>query len=197
MKKLFVLCLFLFLTKFSFAQFNQGRMLLGGGLGFQSNTSKVKGSGATVTEGRGTIISVNPRFGYFFIDNLAGGLSLEISSSTEKPEGSNDKFTATAFAVSPFVRYYIKPGIFVQGEYGFGSVSEKATSGNSSNEETRPLSRWSLGAGYALFLNDHVAVEPFVGYQSLGVKDSDVDVRSVNAGLFINLGIQVYLGDRN
>ncbi len=60
------------ITTFSsvFAQFEQGRLLAGGDISFAATTNKTKDDNSTTTNSKTTSFSLNPRAGYFFIDNL-------------------------------------------------------------------------------------------------------------------------------
>jgi len=181
------LVVFSFITAFS--QFNKGRILLGGNSSFSATTEKYKSGNTTTTESKSTSFTFNPQVGYFFIDNFAAGLGLIVDAGSTKYEGTNNKSSFSSFQVAPFVRYYLKPGIFFQGMYGIGSENDTNTNGTKSSYS---LSSWSLGAGYAWFLNDHVAVEPFIGYKSNAYKLNGN--KTIDGGLSINIGLQVYLG---
>ncbi len=193
MKKLFITTLIVFAGVSAFAQFEKGRILAGGSVSFASSTNKTKTDNATTTNSKTTSFDFGPRAGYFFIDNLAAGLGLDLSTSSTKQEGSGDKDASTTFLISPFVRYYLQPGIFFQGQYGIGPETEKSTNASTTVTTKYTGSSWSLGAGYAYFLNSNVAVEPFIGYGARSRKLKDSDVKGVNSGLFINIGFQIYL----
>ncbi len=200
MKKIITVFAFALICSGAFAQFNQGRYLVGGSVGFSATTSKAKNDNATSTLSRSTSLSFSPNAGYFVIDNLAVGAALNLSTNTTKDDGNNaDKTTSTTFSLTPFVRYYLDPGIFFQGQVGFGSSSYKSkeTGSNTTVTTKYGVFNWALAAGYAYFLNDFVAIEPMVGYGSDSFKNSDADVKLVDSGLFINIGLQVYLGARN
>src|SRR5258708_35660342 len=94
------------------AQINQGQWLVGGNVNFTSS----KQGDAKLTH-----INFSPDAGYFFINNFAGGLRLNVSS--DKPDGGD---ASTIFTVAPFVRYYFLPSaqkvnVFADAQYGFGS----------------------------------------------------------------------------
>jgi outer membrane protein W len=182
-----------------FAQFNQGRMLAGGDFQFSSNTEKGKSGSTEVTIGKTTSFSLGPQFGYFLIDNLAVGASLSVTTSKFKPEDDNDpENSGSELLLAPFVRYYLSQGIFFQGQFGIGSSKEEFSSGNVTVETKYGLSSIGIGAGYAYFLNDHVAIEPLIGYSSVSrkEKDSDPEVKEISSGLFLRVGFQVYLGNK-
>src|SRR5687768_11844722 len=90
MKKITILAITLFSSIVGFAQFNQGRMLVGGSAEFRTIADKNKSGGTTTTNGNRTTLSVSPSFGYFFIDQLAVGASLDMGHSKWNAKTSND-----------------------------------------------------------------------------------------------------------
>lgn len=195
MKKITVLAIMLFASVGAFAQFNQGRMLIGGSLEFQTTTNKTKFDGNTTTNGKQTVFSLQPQFGYFIIDNLAIGAGLNVSLSKYKVDDGDFKSTSTVFLFEPMARYYLPQGIFFQGQFGIGSGKYESGTGNM-NEDEFTRSSFALGAGYAIFLNDNIAIEPIIGYGSEGDKDKTTKVKNVDNGLFIRIGVQAYLGNK-
>lgn len=156
------------------AQFNRGRLLAGGSLGFSSQKTNDISTNS---------FSFQPNVGFFVVDNLAIGADLSISIF------SFENGKTQSFSFDPFVRYYLKPGIFGEGSIGFGKVKiENDQIGSSDNS----LFNWSVGVGYAWFLNDHVALEPVIRYQNSKFDDSDFST----SGLALQIGLQVYLGKR-
>lgn len=165
----------------SLAQFNQGRMLVGGSASFSSMTYKETFMGSTSPNSTTNRFSITPKVGYFVINNLAVGL--DASFSTE-----NESTVTTTFMAGPFVRYYVKPGLFFQGEYLLGSGKEDNTESS--------ISSWSAGIGYAIFLNDHIAIEPTVAYTSNVTKYKEDNEKDIVTGLAVAIGFQIYLGKR-
>ena len=171
------------------AQFNQGRMLVGGAVAFSSLTTK---DDAVSTDTKSTSLSLTPNVGYFVIDNLA--LGLDVSFTTQKDTQGASTSKSTGILAGPFVRYYLKPGIFFQGEYQFGSEKFTFEGAPFSGEFKENLSAWALSVGYAWFLNDHIAIEPMISYKSVSANEKDVDYKATNSGLNIGIGFQIYLG---
>lgn len=200
MKKIVTLIAFALICSGAYAQFNKGRYLVGGSLGFSATTSKTKTNSATNTNSHSTSLYVSPDAGYFIIDNVAVGASLNLSTSSTKGDGTdNSKTTSTNFTLTPMARYYLDQGIFFHGQVGFGSASTKykATGSNTTTTTKYGVFNWAVAAGYAYFLNDYVAVEPMVGYSSDSFKNKDADVKGIDSGIFIRVGLQIYLGARN
>lgn len=179
------------------AQYNQGRMLVGGGANFTANTDKSKNGGTTVTNSKTTSFGLQPRFGYFVIDNLAIGAALDFGTSVTKYETNDDKDKYTSIALAPFVRYYLPQNIFFQGQFGFGSAKDKHEESNGADTEVKyNLFNWSLGVGYAAFITDNIAIEPMISYGSdiLTRKDSNPKAKHIDNNFTIGVGFQIYLG---
>ncbi len=197
MKKIILVALTLFtFTGISLAQFEQGRILAGGSIGFSTNTNKSKVNNTTTTNSKSASFNFNPKAGYFIINNLAVGAGLDLGVSSYKQEGATHKSTGSSIAIDPFVRYYLKQGIFFQGQFGVGSSKSKYYYGNTPYTDKYNTTNWSLAAGYALFLNNNVAIEPMVGYRSDTDKPKGSDNKTINGGLFVNVGFQIYLGKK-
>lgn len=188
---------FLVVTSGAFAQFNKGRYLVGGSIGFSGLTSKSDNNGTTTTLGKSTSFSLAPSAGYFFMNNVAAGATLNLSTSSYKPDGNGTKVSSNGFTLTPFVRYYLQPGIFFQGLVGFGSSKSKATTGATTTETKYSSFDWALGVGYAYFLNDFVSIEPLLQYGSSSDKLKSTDAKNISSGINFRVGIQVYLGSRD
>lgn len=194
MRKTLLLLFALALVNLSFAQFNKGRMLAGGSVGFSSITEKTKSGPTTTTIGTQTTLSFAPSFGYFVIDNLAVGASVYYNNITFKYDGGG-KDKSNEFTFAPFARYYFGPGIFGQGSFGLGSGKDVPVTGNTT---TYGITLWSLGVGYAYFLNDNVAIEPLIKYQGQTDKyDGTGSPKDINNGIAFSIGVQAYLGKRS
>lgn len=172
------------------AQTEQGLMLVGGSVGFSSITAKdVYDGTSSDDETKITNIDLTPRFGYFVTDALAVGAGLELSSSTVK--SGDYKQTESSFSFAPFARYYLPQGVFGQAEVGFGSSKTKFGESDSKSK----LFLWSVGVGYAAFLNDNVAIEPLIAYGSRTDTDGDDSkYQEKFSGIMLNIGLSVYLG---
>lgn len=80
------------ITGASFAQTAKSTWLLGGSAGFNSSKQG---------DFKWTQFNLSPNAGYFFMNNLAAGLSLDFSSYKEENTDAQ-----TMFSVGPFIRYY-------------------------------------------------------------------------------------------
>lgn len=173
--KNFVLIITMLLcATFTFAQTGAGNLMLGGTAGF--DVEMIDGSDDNLVT-----IELNPMLGFFIIDNLAVGATLQVSSAKQGDHKN------TGFGIAPFGRYYIGPGgikLFVHAQFGYASY--KFEDGGFELESKGSL--LTIGPGLAFFLNDHVAIEALLAYDK-GFGDLD---GSSNIGL--GIGVQAYLG---
>lgn len=150
-------------TKSSDALIPQGAAMIGGAVSFVSTIQDSENS---------YIFTLAPVAGYFVIDNLALGTSIELMKI---------KDVDPIFGFGPFVRYYLNMGLFVQGKFQFqsqpGILDERVTG-------------FAAGPaiGYAAFLNNHVSIEPMVYYnRHFG------DLGEFNE-IGLQIGVNAYLG---
>jgi outer membrane protein len=148
------------------AQISKGTILVNGGsnLGFIS---------ANEDAGDFSVFSLDARAGYFVIDNLALGLVLGYEKFDSKVEGAEDSDPTTDIGI--FGRYYVNGKILVGAS--FTSSKQGDLSGTTIG----------LEAGYAIFVNDAVAIEPALNYAMFG---GDLE----GAAFGLNVGITVFLG---
>ncbi|MCB0492606.1 MAG: outer membrane beta-barrel protein [Cyclobacteriaceae bacterium] len=194
MKKLILAVIAVMGVTASYAQFNQGSILIGGktNLSGSFNTSKTKTGSTTTTNGKFSTFSIEPQAAYFVIDHLAVGTGLSISTSSSKADGSSDKFTSTSLSLTPLVRYYFD-NIYVQGSFQVGSNKTKNTFNGSTTESTTNLGGWSLMGGYAYFISDAISLEPQLGYSHTTRKSKGSDTKQINSGIVIGIGLYAYL----
>lgn len=173
------------LSSLCYSQFTKGKILVGGSFSANSNTSKYNDGAST---SKSSSVSFNPQVGYFFLNNLAAGVGLDLVHTTFKL-ADNSKFTSNSISFEPFARYYFDK-LYGQASFHVGSTKSKSDAANSSTANVTNIG-WSLAAGYAYLLNEHVAIEPQIGYK-LNYLGSSVD--GTYGTLFLKIGIQVYLG---
>jgi outer membrane protein len=176
----------------------KGSVLAGGGLsmGFGNQKEEFKyQSGSSTDETTKNSFSLNPTVGFFIANGFSLGLSVDLTSETLKDKSDDSKYTLTQYALGPVMRYYTKAGTFFFGDFAFGKAIYKSTYTGGSNEEDANRTLWKVGIGHAIFLNEHVALEPSVSYQSNNLKskeDGAEDISSVGQ-VVIGLGLSIYL----
>ncbi|GAA0894005.1 hypothetical protein GCM10009122_36850 [Fulvivirga kasyanovii] len=181
-------------ASFASAQTEQGRILAGGSFSMEFENNKVETGSTTVDRGNTFSASFNPNVGYFFVDGLAVGLELGITSSTFKADQSDYEERYSSLSFGPFVKYYHKSNFFGLGSFGVGSAKNEIDD-NGTSEVKYGLFNWRLGAGYAVFLNDNVSLEPMLSYGSdrRKNKDADPEVTVIDNDLMISVGFQIFL----
>jgi len=192
MKKILILLIGVAMSSVAYAQFTKGTIMAGGSLGASFNTNKTEAGNTTTTTGTTNTVNFFPQAGYFVIDNLAVGAGINLSSSTTKFNGTNNKTTISSASFAPFARYYYQK-FYGQFSFNVGSGNNKNTNGNVTTDNKFSTSGWSLAAGYAYLLNEHVAVEPQIGYGSASQKAKVSGNKNIDSGLFIRIGLQIYL----
>lgn len=198
MKKTITLSAFALSVFIAQGQTSKGSWLVGGGLAYTSSTEKQSGaSGSSST----TIFQLTPDFGYFFIDNLAAGLGLNLNSSDNPASSSGGISTSyTIFTAGPIVRYYFGAGtnlkFFLHADAAWGSAKLSINSGGVPDQPSLPISEYEGKAGAAIFLNKNVALEFSAGYQSMTEKDNTGgdNLKYITGSVILGLGFQVYLG---
>ncbi len=109
----------------------------------------------TVADFKGDVKAV-----YFLSPNIAMGLQASVNHFNYKNEIKGSGPNSTFFLYGPFVRGYIKNGLF--GEAGFSLGLENFNS----NEDSK-LVEGKLAMGYTHFLNHKVAIEPLLSLRYL------------------------------
>lgn len=197
MKKIINLSVFALITFFAKGQTTKGNWIAGGSLAFTSSHVKETGTGISGST-TSTDLQFTPDAGYFFIDNLAAGINLNLTSEHDNSQGVTS--TTTLYTAGPLVRYYFNTSprvkIFVHGDASWGAAKYTYTY-TGSPEQTEPtvsVSIYDGKAGAAFFLNPSVALEFTAGYMMTG--ENVQGVKTTTGSVVIGLGFQVYLGPK-
>ncbi len=160
-KSTLALVAFVCLTQIISAQtVGQGAWMIGGSAGLDIDNPKPDLLEST------TSWFLQPTLGYFIADDLAIGAAVLVGDAGF--EGSE-----TYFAVGPFARYYFTDPIFVQ----LNSLFNLNEGGGSS---------YGVSVGYSWFLNNGLAIEPALYFQSYGNEGDAFDGTSFG----LSIGIQ-------
>ncbi len=126
---------------------------------------------------------------YYFIDNVAGGLNIDISSSRKKV-GNSDDSKYSSFTIQPTIMANAPVesalhNLFILAGYGFGK--------DNYNGSKSTLTNISVRAGYNLFLTKNISLTPKLGYQ----QDKEKRINGSNNGtIYKNSGFAAELGIR-
>jgi outer membrane protein W len=205
-----------FMTIPSFGQTSKGSFLLGGSMGFTTNTNTSYGMLYGINGGpyetKFFSITAQPSVSYFIIDRLAVGLITPYSYSRTKSKNSLDiemKSTTKTYSVGPTVRYYFPLGsqwaIFPEVSYSYGWTWNKVpdlTLGNPDpvwtyRKWTDKTRSFQGGVGLVYFLNQSVGVEGKAFYRTQHTTyDNRLDPNGTTSSdepyFNFSLGVQIY-----
>lgn len=220
MKRTFILsCLGILLSLGLNAQTEKGRLITGLSsnlnlsnsslMGISFGSSKYHSDDPNFQESASNqvfTINLNPRVGYFLIDNLAIGLDLTYSYNQEKNGESSNLYKQSAFTGGPFLRYYYPLNeslLFgeVYGSYGKLLTSYDYTD-NSLFEDTEYetlILNYGLAVGLSFPLTDMTFFDCAIGYNAYKFSpqddDSEYDEYTTQQGLNLKLGFSIFLGE--
>ena len=162
----------------TYGQTDQGKVTLG--LTSNLSFSSLK---AEESDDPTNTFFVNPKIGYFLINDLSVGTIVMISSRT------TGDFEERGLSIGPFARYYfleekIRP--FLQAEYLFGSTDESG--GN--NEFKSRTETFILSGGAAFFINKYIAFDAQLSYFT-GNVNQEVEFSIDNDFNFSGFGFEV------
>ncbi len=163
----FTLCLaviFCFSQSISAQTVNKGAWMVGGSAEFSSLKYKDDNNSHTY-------FSIAPNVGYYFMDDLAVGLNVNFTSNSYAGNSNSSTY------LGPWVRYYVTYPIFVMVGANLGLSDGAGTT-------------ISAGVGYSWFLNNAVAIEPQLFFNSFN-NDGDAGDYS-EFGL--SIGVQAFIG---
>ena len=185
-----------------FAQ-EQGSMMIDGAMGIDFDSysvSEVKatlaGTETTTTDNlpKYSDFNINVSGGYFIMDGMALGLTVDMESNTSETDGVADtKVTSTSTMFGPMVRYYIgETGIFANLSYLMGSNKTKTSAATS---DPTKRSKLSIGAGYGIALADNVHLNPMLKYNmdKSVLEVGDLKTETKWGGIQFNVGMTIMM----
>jgi hypothetical protein len=175
------------------AQIERGRILASGSLGFNFSNYRDIEDGVTESDSKSTDLWLTPRGGIFITDAILVGAGIGLSFGTIKYDEYKNTYSSISFI--PFVRYYLPQNFFGQIELGPGFTTDKwVFEGEEDDKDNYTFFRWSVGAGYAYFLNDNVAIEPMISFTSTNYTDkNNTDQKDKYGDLGFQLAFSIYL----
>lgn len=186
MKKFTLLFLLFIGTTTAFTQIKKGQYLLGGSLNFES-TKEVYSTIPTYTANN---FFISPAIGYFIVDNMAGGVRLNLDFYDTKSATVETHYITTT--ISPFLRFYFLPAPKKINAFIDVSYIHNKTKNNSFSEPYYEKAKgYSISAGPSIFLTEQVALEFTLGYKHT-LSDNFYNTKSnvINSGF----GLQIHFG---
>ncbi len=191
------------------AQMGKGRIIAGVSSTFHlsdfaSTGSDLAGFGFLTSKATGedryksTFLNLLPRAGYFVIDNLAVGLDIVLSTSSEKNNETDYKYKGSMISAGPFARYYYpleKFYPFAELNTSFGSHKDTFNYGSGDSEEKYGLFTIGGGIGAACPLGERVTFDTMLGYTSMTFKEKGLSgepYKVTDGGIMLKMGFIVF-----
>ncbi len=164
-----------------------GTFSLGGNLNFGTSSQDFSSESSQSVD-KNTFFRIQPRFGYFIVNNFEIGIALDYTQSVAnilvqtQPVTDQDNIRST-FGVIPYVRGYKsinkKLLLFVQGEAGYNFFKSELEI-NSSNLNTLTIDTFELGVkpGITYFISKRMALEASLGGLTYGNSNRDFESRN-------------------
>lgn len=171
---------------------DKGHFIIDGSISFSTNNSKSEQDGFNTTESNSFSFGISPKAAYFIVDRFALGLETTfgyVDNESTSSDGINYSGNSTSISFGPFARYYLANGIFGQASLGFGTSNSK----NNGFENKSDFFRYELGVGYAIFLNQHISLEPIISYRHNKNSTDQSTFESTNNGFTLGAGFTMYL----
>lgn len=186
----------------------KGNILLGGNIGANYTSSKMESINYTnsITT---YLLSFSPNIGYFFIDNLAIGITTSLEYNWSKsnyyttgfsnPFWQTSKGDAYTIGIGPYAKYYFQNGFFtsIEALYLYKYLEDKQTQleNNITADNNQSTYEISPSFGYAFFLSQKVSLETSIKYQ-YDITDYNFEAGNAklkNNGIYLNIGFQIFL----
>jgi outer membrane protein len=199
MKKLLFVSIMIFSSFSAFAQkeeantkpTDKGHFIVDGSVYFSTNNSKSEQDGFN-TKNNSFGFGISPKAAYFIADRLALGLEISFNYADNEftnSDGNRSSGKSTALSIGPFFRYYLVNGIFGQASLGFGTSKSESNELENKND----FFRYQLGVGYAIFLNQHISLEPIINYQYSKNTSDESTYETTHNGFTLGAGFTIYL----
>jgi outer membrane protein len=171
---------------------DKGNFIVDGSVNFSTNNSKSEQDGFNSSENNWYNIGINPKAAYFIADRLALGLEASFGYSNNEftdSNGNKSSGNSTSITVGPLLRYYLVNGIFGQASLGFGTNKGESDGFENKND----FFSYQIGLGYAIFLNEHISIEPIISYNHHKSTNNQFNFETTNSGFMLGAGFSIYL----
>jgi len=172
-------------SKYSFGSF-----LVGGSIGFDSQRIDLQLQGSQVYEThKQREYYSDLHIGYFVYRNAALGIKLNfVFNRFEYATGGYSN--TEALLVQPFFRYYLPFGLFGEGSIGYGFYR---FGNNNTFSDDQLTTAWSAGIGYSFHINNFIAIEPIIIYESRKYTERVDNQIERQYGVKAKIGLQIFL----
>ncbi len=155
-------------------------------------------------ESKMSFFNLQPKAGYFVMDNLAVGLNIFFSTYKYKdPDESSNYYGVTAIGAGPFARYYFPqekfyPFVELSSIFGTSKYKESWGDGEYDYDYKYSLMGFGAGVGLAMPLGDRVTFDAMLGYSTFTAKekDEDDDDKETTGTIGLKLGFVVFFNTK-
>jgi len=201
MKKLLVIASFAIISFSTFAQTEQGKILVDAQTDltvmFSSEKREYDNPLYSADKYTATTILVTPSVGYFVVDNFAAGLMSKIGISSLKDDDS--KYSSTYLNIGSFARYYFgssnfRPFFHADGYIISNFYKSENTNYSQMNSEGKETGfGLDLGLGGSYFANENLSINTALLYNYSKSKDDDDPIStSISNGISLNIGFSLF-----
>ena len=199
-QKLCITTILVMLTMITYGQTDKGSIMLSGGasMSFVNGNNSVNQGNAPIT--RETFrLDINPSVGYFLTKGLVVGPYASYGRAKFDDVANQRELIEHYYILGPYGRYYFNNGIFVMGSIGLGKVNTDIDGIDSQGlpyqvSVQEDFFQWQAGAGYAIFLNRNIALEPYVTYNRRILDSVTEDDQTLRKTIFaFGVAINVFL----
>ena len=186
---------------------DQGNFMLGSTFGLSAAKSTISHSAgdgeASVENPTSTLFTISPSVGYFVLDELAIGISMDYTfSQVRSAEGEKNEDSNVLFG--PFARYYLPiaddMAVFLEGSFGFGnSRNDMELGGQPQNIRTNMVA-FGVGPGLTIFSTSAIGIEALCKY-NYSRSTFDTTIGGINAKTItrtnqfdFSVGLRFYFG---
>ncbi|MEN7551209.1 hypothetical protein AAG747_25045 [Rapidithrix thailandica] len=141
----------------------------------------------------GTFFSFSPMVQYYFWDNIALGLDLDVG--WDRYKSGDEKDTDTWFIAGPNARIHLPVKNYMPYAYGavnFGTITFKEEDDGETDKQTNSIREIRLGLGYPLFVTDQLAFDAMLYYFNYWEKENDEDFKITENGVRLQVGVSYF-----
>lgn len=203
-------------TAGNFLHTTRGNFMIGTGIGFSTSDSEVnvntQNGSFSGDGGSSTQLNFSPSIGYFFANNFAFGVGMDLiasrtSSQTDitDPNSPEQSSRNSNVLFGPFARWYVgvsdDKAFFLGSTLGFGSSRDQYNSATGGDQTiNNNIITVGVGPGFTVFSNSGLALEALVKYNYARSK-SDIRIDDVaresltrTHAFDFSVGLQYYFG---
>ena len=199
--KFYLSALFFILAIPLMAQTEKGNFVIAGAGSWSYEKDEFRSGNSNNYKETSTVNNLNfgPSMGYFVTRGLLLGVTFNYFRRRYDSRASiGDLILDKQYTVGPFVKYYLKNGLFGFFDTSIGRNDRDFTNeGLNVDVDIRWIAAsWRTGVGYAIFLSEHISLEPSVAFQHNSIREKgDRNWEFKDSNISIGLGLNMFIGN--